>query len=82
MKYSKDKSYKLIEFEGGLLITDNSLTLKDPTANPLIIADAPTMALYIEHYMQERAKGTPQKEAHRLACVFAQRGRMLIAVPN
>lgn len=73
MRFYKGKNYKLIEFDGGMVITESNQNLKnEPTAKPLIIADAGALLTYLDRYFFEREQGKGLQYAHDKAMNTAQ----------
>lgn len=67
MRFAPGKIYKLTEIPGGLVITDFDQKVKDPSARPLVVADAEKLLTYLDRYIFERNKGTDWKDAHHAA---------------
>lgn len=72
MNFEKEKTYRLTEIAGALVIGDANVSVKDPNAKPLVVATAGRLLTYLDRYFFEREKGTPLREAHDKAMKTAQ----------
>lgn len=65
MRFSKLINYKVVEFDGGILIMGAKDNLQRPGVEQLIVADSETIGVYITRYMHGREMGKTVNDAHR-----------------
>ncbi len=66
MKFVKGQSYKIIEFDKVLTIVD-ARTPEPGIGSALVIADMPSLVIYLTKYITVREEGGSLSEAHNFA---------------
>lgn len=59
--------YKVLEFDGGVIIVPQAAHLRMPNTVGLIVADFATCGEYLARYCSERQAGKDQRTAHQWA---------------
>jgi hypothetical protein len=66
MKFTKGQTYKIVEFEHGLMLISSAAHLKTDGMQ-LATADMPALVVYLMRYITEREHGKAAREAHHAA---------------
>lgn len=66
MKFVRGQSYKIIEFDKVLTIVDGS-TPVPAIGQALVVADMPSLVIYLTKYITVREEGGSLSEAHNFA---------------
>jgi hypothetical protein len=72
VNFAKDKTYKITETPGAIVITAHDITVKDPAAKPLCLGTAGHVLTYLDRYFYERERGNTQRDSHHKACETAK----------
>jgi hypothetical protein len=72
MNITLGQSYKVVEFDKGVILLDSKDDLKRPDTWPLIIGNGETCAEYLLRYLRARENGKSIPLAHQQAIVGAQ----------